>query len=221
MFPPLSKHQSKNKIPPPTQFELHLSWEHTCVLNDLQAIDLPPFINDSSGKYTKKPSGKSSLLFFWVTQTELTKTLSWIKPIQLPPHLCSCAMGRVGFEDNLLDCTLIFHPHKSREHLYHTISISLSNTYEIKLLNEAHVTVLPWIKSKEENENELCYNKERQLSSRKKKLRRMNEWMYKWKSFLIKGYLTHRNKQKYVRGVRSNPSLIKVYPDYSAGKAAF
>lgn len=63
MFPPLSKHQSKNKTPPPTQFELHLSWEHTCVLNDLQAIDLPPFINDSSGKYTKKPSGKTYLLF--------------------------------------------------------------------------------------------------------------------------------------------------------------
>lgn len=153
-----------------------------------------------------------------VTQAKLTKILNWIKPIQLLPHLCSCTMRRVGFED----CRRLymdFHPHKSREHLYHTIPISLSNMYEIKLLNEAHVTVLPWIKSEEENENELCCNKERQLSSRKKKLRRrrMNEWM----SSLIKGYLTHRSKQKYVRRVGPSPSLIKVYPDYLAGKAAF
>lgn len=165
---------------------------------------------------------QANLLFFFLGNTgriDKNSELNQTNPAPATPVQLCHGKGRVWGQSSRL--YIDFHPHKSREHLYHTISISLSNTYEIKLLNEAHVTVLPWIKSKEENENELCYNKDRQLSSRKKKLRRMNEWMYKWKSFLIKGYLTHRNKQKYVRGVRSNPSLIKVYPDYSAGKAAF
>lgn len=36
-------------------------------------------------------------------------------------------------------------------------------------------------------------------------------------SFLIKGDLTLRRKQKYVWGVGSKPCLIKVYPGYLAG----
>lgn len=77
--------------------------------------------------------------------------------------------------------------------------------------------LLPWMKSKGENENELCCNKERQLSSKKKTKKKKKRRMIEWMSFLIKGDLTHRRKQKYVRGVGPNPSLIKVCPDYLAG----
>lgn len=145
---------------------------------------------------------------FFFPQAKLTKTLNSIQSIQLLSYQYSCIMRRIKFDNckRYID----IHQHKRREHL------QWFNMHQPKqyILNET----FKWSICKSSVLNQVSKKKlkmsfsvtERQLSAKKKKKKtrrgRMNEQLS------IKGYSSHRSKQKCVRGMVLNRTLSKLYP---------